>query len=280
MNITVAQTFLEVVSRGNLNRAAEQLNVTQSTVTTRINALEAELGQQLLVRSRSGAQLTAAGFKFQRYAEILVQTWKQAQHEVSLPQGFENTCTIACHFDLWEGACENWCERMRRQYQQVALSIWPGDHRDIGRWLETGLVDAALVYDVQPRSGWSSWPLFDDQLILVATQKRPLVRWDPAYVYVDHGPEFRRQHAAAYPVEETAAVTFGHSVWALRHILKHGGAGYLPSRLVQDQLTDGRLHEIEEAAVFLRKVSMVSNDASTEDWPWFEASLATLKESN
>ncbi|MGI9465362.1 MAG: LysR family transcriptional regulator [Aestuariivirgaceae bacterium] len=276
MNITAARTFLEVVARGNLNRAAEHLNVTQSTVTTRINTLEAELGQQLLVRSRSGAQLTAAGFKFQRYAEILVQTWKQSQHEVSLPKGFDSACTMACHFDLWQGACEIWCDAMRMQHRQVALSIWPGDHKDISRWLDSGLADAAFIYDAQPRSGWSVRPLFDDRLIEVASERRPLVRWDPAYVYVDHGPEFRREHAAAYPVEETAAVSFGHSTWALDHVLRHGGSGYLPLRLVKDHIAAGRLHQIEQAAVFSRQVSMVSNDDSTGNWPWFEASLADV----
>lgn len=275
MNITFAQTFLEVLACANLNRAAERLNITQSTVTTRINALEAELGQQLLVRNRSGTQVTAAGFKFQRYAEMLVQTWKQARHEISLPKAFESACTIACHFDLWEGAVEAWCNSMREKNPQVALSIWPGEHADINRWLDSGLVDAAMVFDVQPRSAWSAQALMEDQLIQVATRKRDVMRWDPDYVYVDHGADFRRQHAAAYPVEETAAVSFGHSVWALQYILKHGGSGYLPVRIIEDHLAAGRLYRVNGAVSFVRAAYLVSNDSVTRDWPWFEDSFAS-----
>ena len=49
MNITAIQAFLTVVRSGNLNRAAEQLNVTQSAVTTRLDTLEQALGAKLLV---------------------------------------------------------------------------------------------------------------------------------------------------------------------------------------------------------------------------------------
>ena len=53
MNIAAIQTFLAVVETGNLNKAAERLNVTQSTITARLDALEASLGAALLVRNRT-----------------------------------------------------------------------------------------------------------------------------------------------------------------------------------------------------------------------------------
>ena len=49
----------------------------------------------------------------------------------------------------------------------------------------------------------------------LATVKREAKAWDPAYIYVDLGPEFRRQHSLAWPGEETAHMTFGSSRWAL-----------------------------------------------------------------
>jgi hypothetical protein len=61
MNIEHMRTFLEVAATANFNRAAERLNVSQSTVSARIRALEQQLDRRLLVRARSGAELTAAG---------------------------------------------------------------------------------------------------------------------------------------------------------------------------------------------------------------------------
>ncbi len=145
MNIVAVETFLAVVQTGNLNRAAEQLNVTQSTVTARLDALEAMLGQDLLIRSRRGAQLTRAGFGFQRHAELMLQAWEQARKSVGLPKGFSGLFGFACHGDLWEGAGSAWLERVGATAPELAFEVWQGDPGEIQRWLASGLVDAALL---------------------------------------------------------------------------------------------------------------------------------------
>ena len=48
MNLAHVQTFVVAVETGNLNKTARKLNVTQSTVTARIDALENLIGQKLL----------------------------------------------------------------------------------------------------------------------------------------------------------------------------------------------------------------------------------------
>ena len=87
MNLGELQTFLEVIDTGSLAAAAPRLHVTPSTVTARINALEEQLGCRLLHRNKSGAELTSAGFRLQRYAELMTQLWRQARHDVALPPG-------------------------------------------------------------------------------------------------------------------------------------------------------------------------------------------------
>ncbi|MEX0304043.1 MAG: LysR family transcriptional regulator, partial [Leisingera sp.] len=62
MNISAIQTFLSVVRTRNLNRAAEELNITQSAVSARLDTLDQALGARLLIRSRKGATLTKEGF--------------------------------------------------------------------------------------------------------------------------------------------------------------------------------------------------------------------------
>ena len=67
MNLTELRTFLTIIETGSLVRASEQLNVTQSTVTARLKSLEDELGQTLINRQKSGASLTGAGVRLQRF---------------------------------------------------------------------------------------------------------------------------------------------------------------------------------------------------------------------
>ena len=51
MELRQLRAFVEVASSGHFGRAAERLHVTQPALTQRIQALEGELGLQLLERN-------------------------------------------------------------------------------------------------------------------------------------------------------------------------------------------------------------------------------------
>lgn len=273
MNIAALQTFLAVVQTGNLNKAAEQLNVTQSTVTTRLDTLEDTLGQKLLVRSRRGAELTKAGFAFQRHAELMTQAWDQARKAVGLPRGFSGMFSFACHPDLWDGAGSSWLERVREERPDLALEAWSGDLSDISRWLSSGLVDLALVPEPVGGAGLASHEVGRDRLVQVSTVPRSAMAWDPDYVYVDLGSEFRRQHSVAWPGDETAHMTFGSSRWALDYLLDRGGSAYLPWRLSERWVRGGRLHPVDGAPEFTRALHMTWRDASLAAHPWMDEAV-------
>lgn len=278
MNITLARTFLVTISAGNLNRAAERLNVTQSTVTTRLNALEDQLGQTLLLRSKDGTELTAAGFQFVRYAEMFIQIWQQARYEVGLPKGFSAVCNLGCQYDLWGGVGDAWLQRIRSAHPQFAVSVWSGVSDEIHRWLSGGMIDAAFVFEAQSNANCVIEPLFEDWLLQVSTEKRSYMRWDPHYVYVDLGPDFRRRHAEAYPVDETAIITFGSSDWALDHLMTNGGSGYLPWRRVAKRIADKQLFPVAGTPVFKRMVYIAHSQHRTGQWQWFEPFIREFKE--
>lgn len=61
MNLDLLRAFFAIAEFGSLSRAAEQLHVSQSTLTRQMQALETEIGGQLLERGHRGVALTAAG---------------------------------------------------------------------------------------------------------------------------------------------------------------------------------------------------------------------------
>lgn len=75
MQYKEVETFLEVVRTRNITRTAEILYVSQSTVSNRIKSLEAEVGCQLIVRTRGHrtVQLTRQGEEFVQIAA----RWKE-----------------------------------------------------------------------------------------------------------------------------------------------------------------------------------------------------------
>jgi LysR family transcriptional regulator, flagellar master operon regulator len=109
MDTELARTFLTVVTAGNFIAAAERLHVSQSTVSTRIQTLEEQLGCTLFVRNKAGATLTPAGRQFQRHASALVRTVEQARHDVGIPKGFSGTLVVGGRIGLWRNICCGGC---------------------------------------------------------------------------------------------------------------------------------------------------------------------------
>ncbi len=278
MNLDEIRTFLAIVETGSLVAAARRLNVTPSTVTARISGLEEEIGQKLLHRAKSGAELTSPGFKFRRYAELMVQLWGQARSEVSLPEGLDGICNVGLEFDLWTGLGDRLLDHMRAHNPGIALAFWPGEQRMLDRWLSIGLVDIAFGYTAQSGDKFTSHPLFEDRLILVSRARMKAPRLDGTYVYVDHGDEFRRQHAQAYPGDVTAALVIASSDWAIDHLLRNGGSGYLPERHIAAHLKAGKLHAVPKAPVFTRRVTVVQNAQTVRNWSWYREALEAVRQ--
>lgn len=61
MNLDLLRSFFAIVEHGSLNKAAEHLRVSQSTLTRQMHALEHAAGGRLLERGATGVALTASG---------------------------------------------------------------------------------------------------------------------------------------------------------------------------------------------------------------------------
>ena len=71
--------IVEAVARiGSMNRAAAELNMVQSNVTSRIRLLEEELGVQLFVRHSRGVEPSEAGLRLLSYGEQIHSLFEQA----------------------------------------------------------------------------------------------------------------------------------------------------------------------------------------------------------
>jgi DNA-binding transcriptional LysR family regulator len=68
--------FLALASTGSFSAAAEELYISQSSLSKQIIALEKELGVQLIDRSKRKISLTVAGERFLQHARILYTEYK------------------------------------------------------------------------------------------------------------------------------------------------------------------------------------------------------------
>jgi DNA-binding transcriptional LysR family regulator len=199
MDIGLARTFLAIVEVGNFVRAADQLFVTQSTVSTRVKLLEDLIGQQMFVRSKAGATLTPAGGRFKPFAEKLIQTWEHARQDVGLPPNFSGMLTVGVEFTLWERLLVRWLPWIKSAIPDIAIRTDVGSTAYLSRMLIDGLLDVVVTYTPQQRSGLVIEQLMEEHLVLVSSHPAAKGPDDHNYIYVDWGPEFRIEHMEAFP---------------------------------------------------------------------------------
>ncbi|EEF25524.1 HTH-type transcriptional regulator hdfR, putative, partial [Ricinus communis] len=146
MDINLARTFLEIARTGSFNGAAQNLHVTQTTVTARIQSLESMLGCKLFIRNKSGAKLSDNGKRFMLYAGQLVESWSAAKRDLPLPSGTERIVTIGGEISLWNPLLLSWMKSLRDEKPELALRVEVDEPTTLHQKLERGVMSAAIVH--------------------------------------------------------------------------------------------------------------------------------------
>jgi DNA-binding transcriptional LysR family regulator len=252
MDIELARTFLQVARSGSLLGAAASLHVTQTAVTARLKNLESQLNCRLFERNKAGARLTPDGERFLAYAGQLVQTWEAACRDLPLPAGFGDRLTFGAEISLGNPLVLSWAIRLRERMPGHAVRAEVGEGEALQRKLQSGALDAAVVYQPDYTTGMHVEALLEEKLILVRATHRP-----GDYVYVDWGPDFRRQHDSALPGHARASLYFNLGPLALQYLLQSGGSGYFRTRVAQRYLEEGALERVKDSPEFSYPVYLV-----------------------
>ncbi len=250
MDIALIRTFLEVSASGSFVAASERLFVTQSAVSLRIQRLETELGRPVFTRSKAGAELTAAGHVFERYALSLVKIWEEARQQVAIPAGFTKSLTIGAQYSLWPRLGFRMIDALQEIMPELNLRAELGMPDRLTRFLTEGVVQLAFLYTPQLRPGLSVSKVMDEELVLVAPWANPTMDIEGRYLFVDWGPEFVQAHALELPDLTNPGLTFSLGALTAHYILKRNFAAYLPARYVRRHLDAGELHLVPGAPRF------------------------------
>ena len=252
MDIELAKTFLAIMSAGTFVEAAQRLNVTQTTITARVKALESHLKCSLFIRNRAGAKLTREGEVFAGYALTLVQTFEQAKLHLSLPQGQSDTINIGVETSLWNPLMVDWISAIKEHAPELHIHSEVDNTEQLTTQLEKSTLDAILIHQPSYFSGFSVEQAIEEKLIHVQIPQKPYPD-----LFIDWGNQFKRDFDAALPQKRQAALSFSLGPLALKFMLKNDGNGYFRTRVVAKYLSSGALEVVKGSPEFSYPIYIV-----------------------
>ena len=266
------ECFLAVARLGNLSRAAEEMFLTQPTLTARLKGLEEEVGDQLFVRTSRGMRLTEAGKEFVPYAERCVGSFEEGRrHLAQLREASGGRLVLGASPGVGTYALPGLLERFAAAYPKVSVSVRTGHSEDILEMtlreeVQLGLTRAMRHPEIE------SLHLYEDELVLV----------------VDPGHRFtKRGSADLAEIGEEQLIFFDHdsSYFEQTHALfRNAGIRELRTMEVDNIEAAKRMVEHRLGVAFLPRTAVVRSVAagnlsliSVEENPAMSRSIVALK---
>lgn len=170
--------FLEVVEDKHFTTAAAELNISQSSLSKHIKALEDELGVKLLDRSTRSVMLTEAGSEFFSFACSVVESYNKLQIKMNEYKDIsKKTLHIGTIPVMSQYGISPLIANFTKKYKDIDISIIEGRSPEILELLETSKIDVSFIRTVSlPGSEYNITPLIDDTLVMVVPKGHPFAK--------------------------------------------------------------------------------------------------------
>ena len=146
MELRVLNYFLAVAREENFTKAAQQLHLTQPTLSRQIADLEQELGVKLFIRSNHNIILTEEGMILKRRArEILSLADKTKRDFMQKEEALSGTISIGSGEFRSTEYLAKIIAQFRKQYPNVKYEIYSGNASNIRDYIERGFLDIGLM---------------------------------------------------------------------------------------------------------------------------------------
>ena len=248
MNAEAISTFLDLMETRSFNRTAERLSLTQSTVSARIAALEAGLNAKLFTRSRSGTVPTAAGLRFQDYAETMNREWNAAKRATQIGANSTSAMRIGIQTDLATSHIGEWVMRIRQEFPDAALNIELDYSGQMCRDILAGDMDCAIMFTPRASPDLYFETIGEVQYRLISSHARTLAAIDPARFHnANYAPVFAKAQRAALPDGFVGPVTVGQNIAVCGLLESLGGSAYVMADSAALLVAAGRLAHVVDA---------------------------------
>ena len=173
MDTKKLEALVVSVELGSFTRAAEQLGYTQSGLTHMMNSLEKDIGFTVLVRGRSGVQLTPAGQRIFPLVQECLAGSAALEREISLINSHkEDSVRVAAYESIARHWLPEVIQQFRREHPDVTVDIQMGSVDEVYRWVLEDRVD--MCFASRQDYNTLDWtPLRDDEPLAILPPDYP-----------------------------------------------------------------------------------------------------------
>lgn len=181
MNLKQLHYFRVLAGYEHFTMAAEQLSITQPSLSHAISELEKELGTYLFEKHGRNIRLTKYGRFFLHYVERSLDELEKGEkklHDITCPS--RGVIDIAFMHHLGPDFIPNMIQSFsqKEEYKNVRFILSQGSNKKIIHELKTGKVDIAfsLLNEEDPEIEFM--PLFEQEMVAIVSYDHPLARYD------------------------------------------------------------------------------------------------------
>lgn len=148
MNMRVLHYFLVVAQTSNITKAANQLHITQPTLSRQIMELENELGAKLFDRDNHHLRLNHAGTLFQQQAQTMLELYNHAKNELHQSNNNLNgTVNLGCVVTVAADFIMKKVDQFLQDHPGVSINFFEGDSDTLKQRMDSRLEDIICLLD-------------------------------------------------------------------------------------------------------------------------------------
>lgn len=175
MEIELLKTFQKVVEYGSISKAADATYLSVSTVTSRIKALERQLGIELFHRNGRRLDISLDGKSFIKYVERFFSILDEGREKIALTsQQFYGELKIAVSSNITNYILPQLVKNFRKKYPQINLKVVLSSNYKLVDRISNGHMELGIANHVVNEGGLKSQIWFKDRIVPVLPQFHPL----------------------------------------------------------------------------------------------------------
>ncbi|EJU15037.1 LysR family transcriptional regulator [Sphingomonas sp. LH128] len=156
-----------VAEHGSFRRAADATNIPQSTITRRIQLLEAQLGVALFERSKTGARPTYSGERFIREATFGAEHLSRAVTDLrQVRSAHSGVLRVGIVGSLASGFLADLLNRFHRKHENIDVVVEESSSQSIAAGVSQSRLDVAFVCGSPQLAGCQIRPLWRERILL------------------------------------------------------------------------------------------------------------------